>query len=359
MKKCIEKIKNLFSGKLFISLNKKNKEKKPKEGKKRNVWGIVSVIFLSLVSIGTGTTLGLLESKKQNKEVEVEKIVVDNTNKVNRRLFLISNDRYTIPVTVSLTKKNTLHEELKDLFDLLKESTPYKTNYVNGYINDDVIVNSMILENKSLTIDVNEKILDCSFDVVKSFEALNQSFLQYEEIDEVNVKINGKDLKEFDETKNVSVILKNKTINDNSLYLSQRIGQKEVVFFEREYSDNDKYLVPVTVYIKDGTNDAQTFVEATRVNMPLSTRLKRVTTYDALEDEQANSDYKFEINNSALDVNGLVSKSLYDLVSLSFDFMDISEKVSFLLEENEIAVSGIVNENEYPVSSIIYNEIKL
>ena len=39
--------------------------------------------------------------------------------------------------------------------------------------------------------------------------------------------------------------------------------------------------------------------------------------------------------------------------------MDIDEKVSFLLEENEIAVSGIVNEEEYPVSNIIYNEVKL
>lgn len=358
MKKCIEKIKSIFSGKIFISLNKKHKEIKPKKNRK-NIWGIVSVVILSLVSIGTGTTLGIIESRKEKKEVEVEKVVIDNTSKVNRRLFLISNDQYTIPVTVSLRKKNSLHEELKDLFDLLKESTPYKTNYVKGYINDEVVVNKMILENKSLTIDVNEKILDCSFDVVKSFEALNQSFLQYEEIENVNININGKELKEFDKTKNVSSILSNKSINDNALYLSQRIGQKEVVFFERTYSENDKYLVPVTVYIKDGMNDAKTFVEATKVSMPISSRLKRVSAYDAFEDEQLSNEYKFKINNFALDVNGLVNKSLYDLVSLSFDFMDIDEKVSFLLEENEIAVSGIVNEEEYPVSNIIYNEVKL
>ena len=84
-----------------------------------------------------------------------------------------------------------------------------------------------------------------------------------------------------------------------------------------------------------------------------------VSAYDAFEDEQLSNEYKFKINNFALDVNGLVNKSLYDLVSLSFDFMDIDEKVSFLLEENEIAVSGIVNEEEYPVSNIIYNEVKL
>ena len=37
-----------------------------------------------------------------------QKVVIDNTSKVNRRLFLISNDQYTIPVTVSLRKKNSL-----------------------------------------------------------------------------------------------------------------------------------------------------------------------------------------------------------------------------------------------------------
>ena len=51
MKKSIEKIKSIFSGKLFISLNKKHKEIKPKKNRK-NIWGIVSVIILSLVSIG-------------------------------------------------------------------------------------------------------------------------------------------------------------------------------------------------------------------------------------------------------------------------------------------------------------------
>lgn len=362
MKKIIDKLKSFFTGKIFISINKEKKdrkEKKPKIVKKKNIWGIVSVVVLSIISIGTGTTLGILDAKKNNNSIDVGKEVVDNRNKINRRLFLLSSDKLTVPVTVSIEKKSSLHEELKDIFDLLKENSPFGNDYLNGYINNDVRVNSIVLENKILTLDVNEKILETKYDINKSFEGLNQSFLQYEEIERVNVTINGKQISDFDEAKNVSSILETKSINDNNYYLSKRLGQKEIVFYERSYNDKLKYIVPMTVYVDETNNQSQAFVNATKVNQPLSSKLKKMSLYNALECEQNNEDYSFSINNNALGSDGLVSKELYDLVSLSFDFMNISKPVSFILKDTVIAVSGVVKDEVVPVSSIVYNELKI
>ena len=86
--------------------------------KQKKVLKITSLVALPVLAISLGTTLGIIASINQNKGNITNDVVINN-NVSKRRVYLISNDLYTVPLTVSLEKKNEIHEEMLDVINLL------------------------------------------------------------------------------------------------------------------------------------------------------------------------------------------------------------------------------------------------
>lgn len=352
MKKIFSKIKNAFSGKMLVALT-------PKREKINKIIKYSFCFGLPLLGAVLGSTIGIIQYNK-NKIPQTDVVVELTKDEVNRRVYLISTDNLTIPLSVSLEKKTTLQEQLMDVYNLLKVNSKVENEFLKGYIPEDIKMNKMEVKDKILTLDFSENILNDSFNQNKILEALTLSFVSFDEIDGIEVCVNGTKLNEMLTSYIPDILDKNFGINQDYYYTSSIIGkEKQVVFYNRTYSKNYSYMVPVTVYCDKEESVNQTFVNATKVNQPVSSQLKKIETYKALERIQSGEDHIYSINNSGLIDEEVVSKDLYDLVSLSYELMGIEQKVSFTLEGEVLAVDGIYNEEDALVSNIIYNSVEL
>lgn len=348
----MSKIKNLFKGKFFVALT-------PKKEKINKIIKYSFCFGLPLVGAILGSTLGIREYNK-NKTPQSDVVVELTKDQVNRRVYLISKDNLTIPLSVSLNKKATLQEEIMDVYNLLKVDSNLSNNYLKGFINNDVKMNKLEIKDKVLSLDFSSNILNEMTNQNKIIEALTLSFVSFDEIEALEIYINGTKLNEM-----VSLYLPDKLdedfgVNQDFYYTSSIIGkEKQIVFYERTYEENYSYLVPVSVYVNKGENINQTFVNATKVSQPVSTHLKKLDIYKSLENSENNEEHTYSIKTSALVDEECVNKELFDLISLSYDLMKMDNKVSFVLEGEMIPVDGIYNEEDTKVSDIIYNEVKL
>lgn len=352
MGKFISKIKSMFSGKMLVALT-------PKRQKINKIIKYSFCFGLPLLGAVLGSTLGIMEYTK-NKNPNTNIVVELTKDEVNRRVYLISNDNLAIPLSVSLEKKATLQEQVLDVYNLLKVNSKVENDYIKGYIPEDIKMNKMEIKDKILTLDFSESILNEEFNQNKILEALTMSFISFDEIDGVEILVNGTKLNEIITSYIPDILNENFGINQNYLYTSSIIGkEKQIVFYNRTYAENYTYMVPVTVYCDKAESVNQTFVNATRISQPVSSHLKKIDTYKALELNQSGEDHAYAITTNGLIDEDVVNKELFDLVSLSYDLMGINEKVSFTLEGEIIAVDGIYNEEDSLVSEIIYNSVKL
>ena len=348
----MSKIKNILKGKFFVALS-------PKREKINKVIKYSFCFGLPLVGAILGSTLGIREYNK-NKTPQTDVLVELTKDQVNRRVYLISNDNLTIPISVSLNKKATLHEELMDVYNLLKVDSKLSNEHLNGFISNDIKMNKMEIKDRTLYLDFSNNLLNEVSNQNKIIEALTLSFVGFDEIDNLEIFINGTKLNDM-----VSLFLPEKLdenygINQDFYYTNSIVGkEKQIVFYSRTYSENHNYLVPVSVYVEKGNSINQTFVNATKVSQPVSSHLKKLEIYNGLEKTQDNEEHVYSITTSGLVSEECVNKELYELISLSYDLMNIEEKVSFVLDDEVVMVDGIYSEEDTKVSNIIINEIKL
>ena len=348
----MSKLKNIFKGKLFVALS-------PKREKVNKIIKYSFCFGLPLLGAILGSTLGIREYNK-NKTPQTDVLVEVTKDQVNRRVYLISNDNLTIPLSVKLDKKSTLQEEIMDVYNLLKVDSKLSNEHLNGFIKEDIKMNKIEVKDNVLTLDFSDNILNGTTNQNKIIEALTLSFMGFEEFDALEILINGTKLNEM-----VSLYLPDKLdekygINQEFYYTNSIIGkEKQIVFYNRTYSENHNYLVPVTVYVEKGNSLNQTFVNATKVSQPVSSHLKKLDIYNGLDKVQDNEEHVYSVTTSGLVSEECVNKELYQLMTLSYDLMNIESKVSFVLDDEVVSVDGIYQEEDTKVSNIIVNEIKL
>lgn len=352
MKKLIGKIKNFFNGKLLISLS-------PRQKKTNKVIKYSFCIGLPLIGAILGCTIGISEYNKK-KEIKPEIVVELKKDEINRRVYLISNDNLTIPLSVSLEKKSTLQEQIIDVYNLLKVNSQIENPYIKGFIPQETKLNKVNIENKILQLDFSDNILNNNFNTNKTLEALTMSFISFDEIKGLEVFVNGTKINDIVDEYIPDILNEDYGINENYNFTSSILGKdKQIVFYSRNYSDEYKYLVPVTVYTDKFESVNQMFVNATKMEQPVSSHLKQLELYKSLDSQQSEIEHSYIVTTSALIDEDCVNKELFDLISLSYDLMGIEEKVSFVLEGETIRVDGIYKEEDSLVSNIIYNSVKI
>ncbi len=359
MGKFKNKIKNMFSFHMITSF-KCNKKKKDKNLTKREkVLKYTAIVLFPVLAITSGVVLGFREYNKEKNKIITD--VTITTDEVKRKIFLVSNDNYTIPITVNMNQRSTLQQEIMDVFDLLKTSSKANSKYVTGFINDNTKINSFNLENKTLELNLSDDIFDTKLNSVNIIEALTLTYLQFDEIESLRLLVDGKEIKEFNSTPLPSYLDYKFGINQQMYSIRDIIGkQKVVIFGKRIYDADNQYLIPVSVYANRGESNNITFANAVKQSFPASTQLKKVDLYQGINAKQDESeDFSLSINSSSLSDENYVNRDLFDLVNMSLDFMDINETVNFTLEGESIQVDGVYELESYSVSSCIINEIQI
>ena len=102
MSNIFKKLKNVMNGKMVVALS-------PKKEKIKKIVKYSFCFGLPLLGAILGSTFGIIEyNKKLNPQNEI--IVEVTKDEVNRRVYLISNDNLTIPLSVSLEKKSSFEK---------------------------------------------------------------------------------------------------------------------------------------------------------------------------------------------------------------------------------------------------------
>lgn len=322
--------------------------------KQKKITRYATLVALPVVAIALGATLGIVANiNNQTNDGLVNQVIVD-TNVSQRRIYLISDDNYTIPLTVNLNKKNNIHEEMLDVINLLKVSSKASNEYLHGFIKDEAKVNSFSTdESNNLTVDFSKDFF-CDDGVSQNtkIDALVSSLLQFDTVNSVTITSESQIYK----TKQTEPRL-NKIISNTSLLENQELV---TVFYQRQYDQNHKYLIPVSLYTAVGESDNITFVNGLFKQLPSKYFLKNLDVYDCISKKQSKkNDFSLTVNTKALVDEETVNKELYEIVLLSLDLMGKEEKVSFDLEGETLMVEGIYQEEDLAVSSIQYNEIQI
>ena len=335
------------------SWGKKELSLKTKERLKK-----IGLISLPVMSILLGTVLGIV-SNNLNKD-KIDSIVTVNQDFIKRRIYLISSDNFSVPLTIKMDKKNNIYEEMLDVIDLLKISSSASNDNLRGYIPNDARVNSFELKDNNLYVNFSEEFLSYTEkDDKLFFNSLISTLQDFDEVDTVSLQVEGRNINDVINA-NYDIVNRVTYINNINNRVSD-IENKELVtvFYERTYSD-DKYLIPISLYAEVGESLNVTFANGLMKKLPSSYCLNNVSLYETISKDQSKSDdFSLTVTKEALIDEQTVNKDLYELVAFGLHLMGKEENVSFNIEGETLLVDGIYSEEDKSVSSIYYNEIEI
>ncbi|HBD06011.1 MAG TPA: hypothetical protein DCY93_01185 [Firmicutes bacterium] len=323
--------------------------------------GKLAFIFVPLILIGAGVGFGV--GLTQGHKAPVTK--VDLTNYKNRRIYLVSNDNMTIPLTVSLQKRATVGEEIRDIFNLLKTDSRANTNSIKGLIPANTKLNSLEVFNDELVLDVSKEFLDYEKSSEKNLlESLTYTFGEYPDIEMLSIYVDGERLVKMPKNNTVvpDFLEKSFGINRNVNNATDISGKKMVNVYYTKTIDEKDYLVPVSQYVDAKQSEELQLVSAISANIDPTLGLKLCSEYsyiDATQKDEDSTNINLAVNKEALVEEGVVKKSLFELVSLTLEDSYDTKAVNFYVEDEKMMVQGIVSPETYEVSSMIYNTIEL
>lgn len=319
-------------------------------------------IGLPVILAVSGAWLGVLKANQKPQISDQVNITVETST---RRVYLISDDNLIVPLTVKIDKKPTIQQEIIDVFNLLKVETVLGNTYLRGFIPEETRIQSFEVKDRILNVNFSEELLNYEEkNEVKMLEALTMSFIQFEQVDGVSLFVNDEPLNILPKYQTIVPSVLDADFGINTIFTSpsSMVNKERVtLFYNRNISTEESYLVPVSVYAEKGESNNITFVNALDVKLATSYQLKSLEAYTQISKEQVKSDDKFILNvdPSALIDEVTVNKELYELVCLSLDFMNIDQKVSFQIEGESLSVDGVLEEDSISVNNIVYNSVEL
>ena len=324
---------------------------------------ILLTSFVTLFVVGSGLTIGIIKSShdsKYNVELEV------SNNSEYRRIYLISEDNYVIPLTLSFENKLSLQEEILDVFESLKVSKNY-TNYgLRSYIPKDVTVLKMSLVNQNLSLDLSSNFLNIDDGSEKQiFESLTYTFLDFNEIDKLTLSVNGEQINKLSNETIVPTELTISNLGINEQYTSALdvLSKDRLTLYYSKNIKNKDYLVPCTVYVDESPHLINSFYKTLMSKQTLVSGLNYINTYDMIDLTTTplitDDTVVISLQQNALLEEGLVNEEIYELLILSFDINNIDLNINFQLNGESMRVNGYFEEDSRQINNIVYNSIQI
>ena len=319
------------------------------------------IFVIPLVIAAGGITLGVL-TNNANKGIK-DVITIDNRDS-NYRVFLLSDDNMVVPVSMKVEEKLTKDEQILDVFSLLKENKKYENGKISGYIPENTKLNEIELKDNVLTLDLSTEFNDMTRSPMRVMEALTYSFLSIDGVDGLSLRIDGSLVDKVSTNFKIPTVLDktygiNKTVND----MKDLINKEEVVLLYNKKINNKNYYTPTTVKAQKGDTKINTLYNALSLKANIMKGLSKVKEYSYINASKSptisDQVVSIDILQSGMIDEVTISKELYDLMNLTFEYSGIDYKVNLTIEGESYAVDGILNEDDYKVSAILVNEVEL
>lgn len=320
-------------------------------------------ISLPILVVGASITTYLVKTNKNDTPVINNNVTI--TNGVKRQVYLMNKENLVMPLTVTIERKDAVLDEIKELVNLLKEDSSLSNEKFNKVLSKDCNLKNITLEDTTVTLNFNESFNNYDVNKEKQIvESLVWTCLQYDEITNVKLQVEDKDLNYMPLNNTPLPTSLNKDIGINShLYIGDTTKETVNVFYETTIED-DKYFVPVSIKVDNYENNYEEIINGMNFKLPLYTNLKVPSLVNRIEvlkynDLDENSNLNLELSSKALYDEKTIDSSVFDLLVMNLMFNDNNiDTVSVSVNEEVLAVSGYEN-TSVQVSSVTYNEIKI
>lgn len=296
-------------------------------------------IFLSSIAVFIVFTFVSLNLIKDDKNIYK---ITDYTSAKKEAIYTLNEDNYVSKGYIYVSKDLTSLEKVKTLIDTMIEKNNKNAllpSYFKPILPQNTKVLSAELENKIIKINFSSEFLNVSdSQLEKMVEAITYTLTEIDDINGVEIYVEGELLKYVSNLKNIPTIL-TKDIGINKKYeiTSNNNISKIVLYFLGE-EDN---LIPITKYVNDDREKIEIIVESLSNNYIFYDNLISVLSYNLkLEDyEMDNDTLTLKFNDFIYDnlEEKIVNEDLIDIISYSvFDNYDVS-KVVFMENNNKIS----------------------
>ena len=250
-------------------------------------------------------------------------------------------DNELVPVSVNFHSQVELEQEVKNRIDFMKsnELTKYGLYPV---LNQDLEVLSVSLNNKVMVLNVNDH-LDANNDDMDILEALTFTFTDYDEVEQLKLQINGKDITSLPHS-DIPVSYLSQDLGLNNFTETYTILHETipVLAYHQKVIANQSYYIPVTLRINE--NDT--------VEEQVKTILNQVQgNIQLINASMNNGVLTVELDSNILLDNEKIDQSLEDLIVLSLSTLKNVKDVQIHINNENVRTKE---------SSIIeYNYIKI
>lgn len=297
---------------------------------------------------------------KQNYVVNV------NHEKTYRKVYMLDNDNYLVPLTFAFDSKELLADDIRYVISMLRDESPLTSKGYHTLLNENVKIQGIELENNILNLDFSKEFKEHEASKEEQIvESLTWTMMQYDDVKGLTLSVDGVRLESMPQSGITLPNVLDKTIGINKYY--DTTGNiynttSVTVFYEKENFGEVVY-VPVTRRVMQESNEKMSVYNALFKDVSIVSGLQRVDVFDLIEREQSvnfNDDsVKLSLETEALMEEGIIDKDLYELLVMTYvDLNDIEVNFNFEVNEEEVSVNGYVEEKDFNVSSIIINEIK-
>lgn len=250
-------------------------------------------------------------------------------------------DNELVPVSVNFHSQVELEQEVKNRINFMKsnELTKYGLYPV---LNQDLEVLSVSLNNKVMVLNVNDH-LDANNDDMDILEALTFTLTDYDEVEQLKLQINGKDITSLPHS-DIPVSYLSQDLGLNNFTETYTILHETipVLAYHQKVIANQSYYIPVTLRINE--NDT--------VEEQVKTILNQVQGNIQLINASLNNGVlTVELDSNILLDNEKIDQSLEDLIVLSLSTLKNVKDVQIHINNENVRTKE---------SSIIeYNYIKI
>lgn len=293
----------------------------------------------------------LLFPASREYSLEDEKVAKTSSTVKQSDVFLIDKDGYVARTLMSITGK-TNEDYAKKLIELLIIGGKYEENLPNGFkgiLPSDTKINSLNINNDTITIDLSEDFLELNDKSINlAIEALTYNLTTIDDIIYLYINVNGNRLTNLPNgSKQLNQPFSRKNGVNKSFNVTNYKNASATTIYYVSKNNKGYYYVPVTKINNDNRDKIKIIVDELTSSHIYETNLMSFLNYNTklINYELTDDVLTLNFNNYLLDdasSKSVLEEVIYS-ISLSIrDNYDVKE-VIFNVEGNEITKSVLKN----------------
>ena len=298
-------------------------------------------IFITTMSIFIIMTIYLIPLTEKTLETNLEFEYI--TDLANSSIYLLDENNYLVKTKVLLDSEKT-EDKIKSIINNLTISSNTKfPDKLKGLISKDTELKSVTIENDLVSLDFTKEFMDVKEeDSLKLIESLVYSITELENINKINISIEGNNLETYPNTskKIFQPLTRDIGINKEYDYTSLKDLTKVTIYYQ-ELIDEETYYVPVTKYLNNEENKDKIniIVEELTTSYIYEDNLRSILNenVELIGKEFVDNDLLIlDFNNALFDNDSKIKEEvLYMLSSSAFANYDVNT-VSFRVDGKEV-----------------------